>query len=435
MGMDENVNSGEEPISIESESSIWKGFIFNVSAVVLLFILGIFLGVQLNNERLINNELITRAKSDFENIVVTRQWNAMHGGVYVEKVEGVISNPYLKKPDITATDGKVYTKKNPALMTREISQLLSERMGHAFNITSLKPLNPNNRADAFEAEALRAFEQGEKEVFRIERQQDRAYYRYMAPLYVEKPCLACHAKQGYKLGDVRGGISIKFDVSDVEQRLEWNRYTIWGLSLVISLLLIAIISTFVRRVKRTLEEANAKIRKLAVTDELTRLNNRRYFMKRFEEEFDRAKRYCRPLSCVMLDIDLFKHVNDAYGHQAGDHVLRSIALLMEAQGRGTDVLARYGGEEFIIMLPEAELPEAIKVAERLRKGVEAASISLQNGTLLNITVSLGVCSVKGEQLSAIEDVSAIIAAADAALYRAKAAGRNRVEAVGSVKKA
>ncbi|ATX78920.1 diguanylate cyclase (GGDEF) domain-containing protein [Mariprofundus aestuarium] len=420
-----------ESISPQGETSIWKGFVFNISAVILLFILGIFLGVQLNNETLINNELLTRAKSDFENIIATRKWNTQHSGVYVEKVSGVESNPYLTDPDITATNGKVYTKKNPALMTREISELLSESLGHSFRITSLNPLNPSNRPDEFEADALRSFEKGEKELVTVEQSDGKSLYRYMAPLFVENSCLSCHAKQGYRVGDVRGGISVQFDISDVVKRLKRNRYTVWALSLAISILLIVIIYTFVRRIRRSLEAANATIRKLAITDELTMLNNRRYFMKRLGEEFSRAKRYGRPISCIMLDIDFFKQVNDEHGHLEGDHVLRSIARLMEAQERNTDVVARYGGEEFVFMLPETELNEALQVAERLRKSIEASSVSLSDGTVLNLTVSLGVCSWGSEQMAATDDFHALIKEADEALYRAKENGRNRVEATGA----
>lgn len=409
------------------ETSIWKNFVINISAVILVFILCIFLGVQLNNERLINNELYTRAISDFENIVLTRKWNAQYNGVYVEKLPGVESNPYLEDADITATDGKVYTKKNPALMTKEMSDLISPESGHSFRITSLKPLNPDNKADAFEAEALHAFEAGESEMFQIETSGEKSFYRYMAPLYVESSCMACHAHQGYRIGEVRGGISVRFDISDVKERLKWNRYAIWGLSLVVSILLITIITSFVRKVKRLLDEANAKIRKLAVTDELTRLYNRRYFLRRFEDEFGRAKRYGHPLACIMADVDFFKRVNDGHGHPAGDHVLKTIAGLMKEQERNSDVLARYGGEEFIVMLPETGLEGATLVAERLRSTVEAASITLDDGSKLHMTISAGVCSYSGDELAGVEDFNELIRVADEALYRAKGNGRNRVE--------
>ena len=415
---------------IYGDASIWKSFVFNVSAVIMLFILAIFLGVQLNNERLINNELHTRAKSDFDNILLTRQWNAQYGGVYVEKLPGMESNRYLINPDITAVDGTVYTKKNPALMTREISSLKSDQVGHSFHITSLRPLNPENAADVFETDALRSFETGTKEVFRIEKEGEKSFYRYMAPLFVKAACMACHAHQGYEIGQVRGGISVKFDITDVQERLASNRYGIWGLSLAVSLVLLAIIFSFVRKVKKLLDEAHERIQKMAVTDELTRLHNRRYFMKRFEDEFIRSKRYSHPLSCIMLDIDFFKRVNDDYGHQAGDHVLQSLARLMEAQGRNTDVLARYGGEEFIILLPETELEGAVQVAERLRATVEAVSITLDDGRVLQVTVSLGACSLSGELLATIDDIHGLIKMADEALYQAKENGRNRVEMAG-----
>lgn len=406
--------------------AIWKNFVINISVVILVFILAIFLGVQLNNEKLIMNELFTRAKSDFDNIVLTRRWAAQHGGVYVFKGPGVISNPYLVNPDMTATDGKIYTKKNPSLMTREISELSKLVSGPTFHITSLKPLNPNNKADAFEEDALHAFEAGTPEVFTIEKSGGRSVYRYMAPLFIEPACMACHAMQGYKIGDVRGGISVIFEITDVEERLKWNRYVIWGLSLAISIVLIAIIYSFIRKVKRLLDAAHAKISEMANTDELTRLHNRRYFMQRFELEFNRAKRYGHPLACVMLDIDFFKRVNDVYGHQAGDIVLKSMASIMNAIVRNTDVLARYGGEEFIMLLPETS-PEGTQVlTEKLRAMIEQTPFTLQDGKVLQVTISIGVAHFSANQLKTMEDPHHLIKLADEALYRAKESGRNRV---------
>jgi len=139
---------------------VWISFVLNISFVVLLFFLSIFLGFFMNNKRLIESELLTRARSHFSNIVYIRRWNAQYGGVFVEKKPGVISNPYMPNPDIVTRRGKTYTKKNPALMTREISELAANDDNYHFHITSLKPLNPNNAPDAFEKKSLLKFETG-----------------------------------------------------------------------------------------------------------------------------------------------------------------------------------------------------------------------------------------------------------------------------------
>ena len=180
----------------------WWIFIFNVSLVILLFAIGVFIGIIIRNKQLIDQEILTGARSHFQNIVLTRRWNSNYNGIYVEKIEGVESNPYLDNPDITGADGKVYTKKNPALMTREISELAEKQGLYTFHITSSKPLNPNNEPDEFESYALNLFEQGTTEFYEKVNFDGKTYFRYMAPLSTEESCLSCHAKQGYKVGSV-----------------------------------------------------------------------------------------------------------------------------------------------------------------------------------------------------------------------------------------
>jgi signal transduction histidine kinase len=154
------------------------------------------------------------AREIFNLVVLVRLWNANHGGVYVPVTEKFQPNPYLKVPwrDIVSQDGKPLTLVNPAFMTRLIAELAEQKEGIRLHITSLKPIRPANVPDANEAKALRAFEQGSKEHYWFENGSDgKRLFRYMAPLWVDKPCLACHAEQGYKQGDLRGGVSVTFD--------------------------------------------------------------------------------------------------------------------------------------------------------------------------------------------------------------------------------
>ncbi len=147
-------------------------------------------------------------RSFFKEIETTRLWNARHGGVYVLITENTQPNPYLEVPnrDVTTTEGLQLTKINPAFMTRQIAEIAKVESNIQYHITSLKPIRPANKPDGWESKTLRGFGAGNKELLEFFR--GAMVYRYMAPLSVKKACLKCHAKQGYQLGDVRGGISV-----------------------------------------------------------------------------------------------------------------------------------------------------------------------------------------------------------------------------------
>jgi len=163
------------------------------------------------------------------------------------------------------------------------------------------------------------------------------------------------------------------------------------------------------------------LEKLATTDSLTRLHIRRSFLQRAEGEFERSRRYQRALSVLMLDVDHFKRVNDSYGHETGDRVLRLLADTCRSSLRQQDVIGRYGGEEFIAFLPETSAEVAQEAAERLRHNVEELTINSPQGPL-KVSVSIGVATLN----RATPNMGALINAADRALYEAKQKGRNRV---------
>jgi diguanylate cyclase (GGDEF)-like protein len=166
-----------------------------------------------------------------------------------------------------------------------------------------------------------------------------------------------------------------------------------------------------------------QMERLATTDGLTGLLNRRTFNAQLTARLREAQRYRRPLSLLLLDIDHFKKVNDTYGHPAGDSVLRGVAQLAQKQARETDLVARYGGEEMALVLPETDARGAMVIAERIRATVAAAQHPTEQGAL-KVTLSVGVATWPG----AGEDAAGLIESADRALYRAKQGGRNRVEA-------
>jgi two-component system cell cycle response regulator len=177
-----------------------------------------------------------------------------------------------------------------------------------------------------------------------------------------------------------------------------------------------------RKLRAELQEKNAILEKLSTTDSLTGLRNRRWVADVLTLEVLRATRYGTPLSIVMADLDHFKRINDEHGHLAGDAVLVHVAQILGKLLRTTDVAGRYGGEELIVLLPQTEIDGAASLAERIRAGVESSPCESGEGTRLPVTVSIGVA-----QLERGQDARRLVARADAALYEAKGAGRNRVE--------
>lgn len=177
-----------------------------------------------------------------------------------------------------------------------------------------------------------------------------------------------------------------------------------------------------RRLRAELQEKNAILEKLSTTDSLTGLRNRRWVADVLTLEVLRATRYGTPLSILMADLDHFKRINDEHGHLAGDAVLVHVAEIVLALLRSTDVAGRYGGEELIVLLPQTDVDGAAALAERIRVAVESSPCESGEGERLPVTVSIGVT-----RLERGEDARRVVARADAALYEAKGAGRNRVE--------
>ncbi|WP_137172290.1 diguanylate cyclase [Massilia sp. HP4] len=174
--------------------------------------------------------------------------------------------------------------------------------------------------------------------------------------------------------------------------------------------------------------SNEMLKYIGLTDSLTGVYNRRYMDRRLLEEIARARRQGYRLSCVYIDIDHFKRVNDTVGHQGGDDVLREICGRIKAELRMSDALGRFGGEEFVVLLIDADLENASMVAQRIRASVAATPVELSSGERVDVTVSIGVAALSDfARDNAIEGVAQeLVASADAALYQAKAGGRNKV---------
>lgn len=173
-----------------------------------------------------------------------------------------------------------------------------------------------------------------------------------------------------------------------------------------------------------------RLKQAGLTDGLTGVQNRRYFEHRCLVEVSQSRRYQHALACMFLDIDKFKRINDSYGHQTGDEVLRRVACVIQNGLRAGDTIARYGGEEFVVLLPQTSMLNAKDVAERIRRSIESADFKATNGQHLRVTLSIGLAMLEalpeGQEQAIQSQAERLVSEADHALYQAKENGRNRV---------
>jgi two-component system cell cycle response regulator len=179
----------------------------------------------------------------------------------------------------------------------------------------------------------------------------------------------------------------------------------------------------IKQLQDQLREAQRKLQEQSLTDALTGLRNRRFFDERLVEEFGRAQRYSNPVSLMMIDLDLFKEVNDRHGHQAGDVVLREAAALIRSSLRDPDICARYGGEEFAVILPMTHMSGAMTVAERVWRALGGKAYAVSAAGPIHVTASIGVAFFPAKDVTTAE---LLVRYADEALYQAKRAGRNTI---------
>ncbi len=203
-------------------------------------------------------------RSIFQELVVVRRWNAGHGGIYVPVTEGFQPNPYLEDPrrDVTTMDGMRLTKINPEYMTRLLSKLLEKENGIKIHITSLKLLSPANQADSWEQKALERFERGSKEEIGLVASRDSATFRYMAPLKTEDNCLTCHANQGHKVGDIRGGLSVSFSYIPFQEAINATNKQIYTVHIFFFLIGVAIVCLLGKRLITKIEELQEALRQI-----------------------------------------------------------------------------------------------------------------------------------------------------------------------------
>jgi len=265
-----------------------------IAAVILVITAGMSISLLYslrNTSDMVSRMALENTRALFTEIIATRQWNAEHGGVYLVVKDDVRPNPYLKDPykNITSNYVVKLTKVNPAFMTRMISEVMVSSHSIHFHITSLMPINPGNAADAWERESLALFEKGIEETSALV-PGGKEIFRYMAPLKTEKACLVCHAEQGYREGEVLGGISVTIPFANYREmirRTHTSAYlrntVIWFFSVSVILLLGSLLVGNVRRGLAARSEANTLRGFLPICSSCKKIRNDAGYWERLEK--------------------------------------------------------------------------------------------------------------------------------------------------------
>ena len=377
-----------------------------------------------------SRQLATKeARAHFNKDKAVRLWAASHGGVYVPVSERTPPNPNLaglNERDILTPSGRRLTLMNPAYMIRQLMNEYAALYGVKGKITSFpnKLFNKANMPDAWELASLLAFDRGEVETLEFTQTPDGPYLRLMRPMFIEEPCLKCHASQGYQVGDLRGAVGVAVPMQGYlrhEQQVigvaALSHGAIWGLGL-------GAVVVVAWRSRRRLSErlaAEDRIRHMAQHDLLIHLPNRSLLLDRAEVLLSAARRRQTGIAFLFVDLDDFKPINDRFGHGDGDRVLREAARRIESCVRAMDTVARYGGDEFVVVLADlAEDRAAMAVADKILAALAAPYPLGEREVALSASIGLALYPHDGD------GPEALIRAADNAMYAAKRDGKRTV---------
>lgn len=395
-----------------------KKTLYSIIAIWLLLVGLSFAWNYFNAVKNHRHLALQTARATFQQIFLAGAWNINQGKVYVLQPDETESPSLPENGNPDVFDGKIskLTLVNPAEMFRQLSKTAESQQDIQFHLVGLSASSRESKRNAWDSEAIKAIKNGRKEVGEFSQESDQTFFKYMSPLFAGKSCMKCHAKEGFKEGDLLGGMSIKIPFTPIFPVLPMASAH-FGAGLIGTLLMIWL--------GLKLNLAYETIRRQAKIDDLTGIPNRRFFSERLRLEFNRCHRENQPLSLIMCDIDHFKDFNDTYGHSAGDNCLKTVAqAIKKTLRRSFDFCARYGGEEIVVILPGTPQEGALNVAERLRVNIENLKIPHKNSsTSIYVTASLGVAT---DYLD-YDSHEKLIKNADRALYQSKANGRNRVE--------
>ncbi|MCG7873106.1 MAG: EAL domain-containing protein [Candidatus Thiodiazotropha lotti] len=399
---------------------LWLVF-FGWTLMVLLLLLW-----ALNNEDAEMQELARQEAIDnFNKDQAFRVWATTHGGVYVPVTERTQPSPHLRhipERDLVTPSGRQLTLMNPAFMLRQMMDDYADLYGVRGRITSIKPLNPDNAPDDWEWAALKSFERGEKEQFELTDIDGEPYLRLIRPMQTQKGCLKCHLKQGYQVGDVRGGVGISVPMKDYFATAAVQKREIsMGLGL-IWLAGLSAIGFYARRSYQRLEERKDyedQIWQQANFDSLTGLSNRNLFLDRLDHALAYAQRQQTMVALLFIDLDRFKYVNDALGHATGDQLLQEAARRLRLCVREMDTVSRLGGDEFTVILPAISEGQSVaRVAASILNELSRPFDLAAQETHVSASIGITIYPQDGS------DTGMLLQNADTAMYQAKEDGRN-----------
>lgn len=404
-----------------SKSVLFHGAIAIGVVVWSIFMAGLYLWTAEDERVHYDQSVILKAESLARHIQSLRGWIGGHGGVYVEIDDAIQPNlllSHVPERDIATPSGRKFTLLNSPAVLRQLFQEFDGTGGDRIRLVSRHPMNAANTPDAWEAEGLDALEAGADEIQGFVMRDGQSVLRLLQPMKLEGNCLSCHHYPDDPPARVVGALSITVDktpydklYAQVMRSISMGYGSIW-IAGVSGLLLFDVIGgRLLKRIEQT-----------ATHDGLTQLLNRSEIMRLLGQEGARASRYQHALCVMMVDIDHFKRINDAHGHQMGDEVLRCVAQTIEQTIRRTDMAGRYGGEEFLIVTPQTSIDEAALLARRIHAAIKSMSVPCGDKAPIAVTVSVGVSGYS----PATENLESLVSRADAALYQAKAAGRDRV---------
>ncbi len=369
-------------------------------------------------ERWLKEVARAQAQALVQGVTDARNWNSLHGGVYVPVTEWTQPNPNLDVPrrDVVTRDGQQLTLINHAHMTRQIAEIGLERHEVELHLTSLDPLRPLNLPRGWEVAALESFKDGRSEWAEFATDADgEATYRYMAPLKVESSCLPCHERQGYREGQVLGGLGVvvpERQLVAVHEEVRRNGILAIGVIWLMGLGIVVLITRGFLA-KQTLL---SRLEGLSLVDELTGLLNRRGFLTYADQELRIARRLQQEVLVAYIDIDGMKRVNDTFGHAEGDQALRRLAGVLRSAFRDSDVLARLGGDEFAVLSFDTGGDGAKAIERRLLQQIDLENASRASPCVL--AASVGVVEIGPADIVSIEQ---LLEEADRMMYRRKKA--------------
>lgn len=324
----------------------------------------------------------------------------------------------------------------PAHAASRISDDFQQQTTQGIQIRNIsdRHRNPDNAPHPYERDAIQYFKQNpdKKELFREIQLDNKTAYFYAAPLKIEPFCLMCHGKRedapdfiqktystgyDYKVGDIRGITSVIVEKERLLKTMQKKYKERMFFSSLIVITIVALIFLMVRRAKKIENMMMGELEFLSFIDPLTGLCNRRKANEWIYEYHKLFERYKEPYSLIMIDIDHFKEVNDAFGHPIGDKVLQTFAHLLQENIRAIDHLGRWGGEEFMLILPKTTAAQAVHLAESIRLEINLYPFEMTG----NKTASFGIAQIRDG-----ESIEALIERVDKALYAAKESGRDKV---------